>query len=113
MAVRDAKRVLGSRFDELHALGMRIFGAQQLQAMPQFGASERWLVATLVTGPAGDPPLCGLAAGLISPGTPATRRRLAGAQRPTSGGIFGTPFGKLGTCWGAVERPNIGVPSLR
>jgi len=55
MAVRDAKRVLGSRVDELHALGMRIFGAQQLQTMPQFGASERWLVATLVTGPAGDP----------------------------------------------------------
>lgn len=55
MAVRDAKRALGASVDGLHALGLRIFGAQQLRPMPQFGATERWLVATLVTAPADDP----------------------------------------------------------
>ena len=44
--VRDAKRALGESVDQLHALGMRIFGAQQLRPMSQFGATERRLVAS-------------------------------------------------------------------
>lgn len=54
-SVRDAKRSLGDRIDELRALGLRVFGTQNLRDMTQFGDGIQFCVAMLIIAREGDP----------------------------------------------------------
>lgn len=53
-SIRDAKRSLGSRLDELRALELRVFGIQNTRAMPQFGKDLQFRVSMLIIAQEGD-----------------------------------------------------------
>jgi len=54
-SIRDAKRSLGSRVEELRALGLRVFGMQNEREMSQFGKGLEFSVSVLIVAQEGDP----------------------------------------------------------